>query len=67
MIENKLAEIMAKKKIDSRDLVKMTGLDNHTVRKIYKGEISRIELNTLNKICYALECNVGDILNYKED
>lgn len=67
MIENKLAEVMAEKKFDNRDLVKMTGLDNHTVKKIYKGEISRIELSTLNKICYALECNVGDIFNYKED
>ena len=28
MIENRLAKIMGEKKLDSRDIVKITGLDN---------------------------------------
>ena len=64
MIENRFAELLAKKKMDRRDIVKITGLDNHIVLKIYKGEYSRIDLDTLDKLCYALECDTNDIFKY---
>ena len=64
MIVNKFAEMLAKRKLNKRDVVRITGLDNHTINKLYKGETSRIELKTLDLICYALECNVEDIFYY---
>lgn len=67
MIVNRFAEVMVKKGLDCRDVVKMTGLDNHIVRKLYKGQITRIDFKTLNKICYALECNTSDIFRYIPD
>ena len=67
MIENRLAIIMAEQKMDCRDLVRITKLDNHTVRKLYKGTTTRIEINTLNALCYALQCNTNDIFRYKPD
>lgn len=67
MIENRFSRLLGERRLDRRDIVKITGLDNHTVNKIYKGEISRIELNTLDKLCYALECQPNDIFRYKPD
>lgn len=67
MIENRFAELLGKKRLDRRDIVKITGLDNHTVNKLYKAETTRIELNTLNKLCYALECDTNDIFKYIPD
>lgn len=64
MIVNKFAEMLAKRKLNKRDVVRITGLDNHTINKLYKGETSRVELKTLDLICYALECNVEDIFYY---
>lgn len=32
-----------------------------------KGKAKVIRFSTLNKICYALECQPGDILEYSED
>lgn len=49
MIENRLAKIMYEKNLDKRDIVKMTGLDNHTVDKLYKGETTRVGLDTLDR------------------
>ena len=63
MIENRLAKIMGEKKLDSRDIVKITGLDNHTVSKLYK----RVEISTLDKLCYALECDTNDIFKYVQE
>lgn len=67
MIENRFAQLLAQKKLDRRDIVKMTGLDNHIVYKIYKGNYSRIDFETLNKLCFALNCNTNDIFRYIPD
>jgi putative transcriptional regulator len=32
-----------------------------------KGKAKVIRFSTLNKICYVLECQPGDILEYSED
>ncbi len=67
MIENRFAILLAQKKLDKSDIVKMTGLDNHTVNKIYKNETTKITFNTLDKLCFALECTTNDILKYVPD
>lgn len=67
MIENRFAKLLGEKKLDRRDIVKMTGLDNHIVLNIYKGNYSRIDLETLNKLCAALDCDTNDIFKYLPD
>ena len=67
MIENRFAKILGERKLDRRDIVKMTGIDNHIILKIYKGNYSRIDLSTLNKLCEALECDTNDIFKYLPD
>ncbi|DAA85437.1 TPA: Cro/Cl family transcriptional regulator [Candidatus Gastranaerophilales bacterium HUM_5] len=64
MIENRFAKILGEKRLVRRDVVKMTGLDNHIILKIYKNEYTRIDLETLNKLCMALECDTNDIFKY---
>lgn len=67
MIENRFAQLLGERRLDRRDIVKMTGLDNHIVLKIYKGNYSRIDLDTLDKLCAALECDTNDIFRYLPD
>ena len=67
MIENQFAKLLGEKRLDRRDIVKLTGLDNHTVNNLYKAKTTRIELNTLEKLCYALECDTNDIFKYIPD
>lgn len=64
MIKNNFAKLLAEKGYDCRDVVRMTGLDNHVVRKIYRAQTTRIDFNTLDKLCFTLECNTGDIFKY---
>ena len=54
MIENRFAKLLGEKKLDRRDIVKLTGLDSHVVLKIYK-------------LCFALECDTNDIFKYIPD
>ncbi|MGN0015595.1 MAG: helix-turn-helix domain-containing protein [Candidatus Gastranaerophilaceae bacterium] len=67
MIENRFAKLLGEKKLDRRDIVKLTGLDNHIVYKIYKGNYTRIDFVTLDKLCTALNCNTNDIFRYIPD
>jgi len=67
MIKNNLTILLAKKNMDKRDLVKITDLDNHTVNNLFLGKTTKISFSTLDKLCYALECDTNDILKYVPD
>lgn len=64
MIKNKFAILLAEKGLEKSDIVKITKLDNHTIDKIYKDKTKKISFDTLNKLCYALECKIDDIFEY---
>lgn len=64
MIENRLSELMGRKRLKISDVIEKTGLARNTVADLYHAKAKRVDIETLDKICTALECNVGDILNY---
>ncbi len=67
MIENRVALVMASKKLEKRDITRITKIDRHTLTKIYKGEVKSISLKNLNKLCFALDCNANDLFKYIPD
>lgn len=66
MIVVNLDVMMAKRKISSMELAEKIGITpaNLSVLKTNKGKA--IRFSTLNKLCKALECTPGDILEYQE-
>lgn len=67
MIVNKFSELLHTKKMDKRDVVKLTGLDSHTVLKLYRGTTQGIDFKTLDKLCFALDCTPNDLFKYIPD
>ena len=67
MIIVNLDVMMAKRKISSLELAEKIGITpaNLSVLKTNKGKA--IRFSTLEKICEVLNCNPGDILDYKKD
>lgn len=60
------------KALNSKDktkywLSKQTGIDNNTLGKIYDNKAKQIKLETLDKICKALNCKLTDILEITKD
>lgn len=49
------------------ELARMTGLARSTIFEFYYDKTKVLKLDTLNKICWALECKVEDILEYIPD
>lgn len=64
-IKFKLSDIMEKKNISKNKLCRLTDLRFETIQGYYKGNISRIDLYVIAKLCKVLDCNVQDIVEYK--
>ncbi len=67
MIENRVSAYMGIKRVDRRDIVKLTGINRHTLYNIYKNKTKGIDFDTLNKLCFALDCTPNDLFRYIPD
>ncbi len=65
MILNKFAVVLAEKRLRVADVVRATGMSKSTLHKLYNDESSRIDFETIDKLCEFLEVNVGDLFEYK--
>lgn len=48
-----------------KDLISQTGLNSSTIAKLSKDK--QVSMEVLGKICKALDCNVGDIVDFIND
>ena len=55
---------MADRKISLNELAERVGITNVNLSKLKTGKVSGIRFDTLVRICEALECQPGDILEY---
>ena len=58
---------MADRKISLNELSEKVGVTNVNLSKIKTGKISAIRFSTLEAICQVLDCQPGDLLEYKKD
>ena len=48
----------------SRELCKRVGITEANLSVLRSGKARGVRFGTLNKICYYLQCEVGDILRF---
>ena len=63
----RLDRVMADRKISLNELAGRVGISNVNLSRIKTGRISAIRFSTLNAICEVLDCQPGDILEYRPD
>ena len=66
MIILRLDRVMADRKMSLNELAARVGISNVNLSNIKTGKINAIRFSTLNAICRVLNCQPGDILEYKE-
>jgi len=59
--------MLAKRKMSVTELTERVGLTMANVSLLKNGKVKAIKLSTLEKICEALDCQPGDILEYRRD
>ena len=63
----RLDRVMADRKMSLNELSEKVGVANVNLSKLKKGHFSAIRFSTLEAICQALDCQPGDILEYKPE
>ena len=48
------------------ELKRITGVSYTTLSNLYHEKTARIDFNTIDQICHALKCQVGDLFEYVE-
>lgn len=63
-VELKLKEVMDARGITRNQLAKLIDARFEVVGKWYKGEVEKMDLDILARICYALDCTTEDLIQY---
>lgn len=59
--------MLAKRKMSVTELSEKVGITMANISILKNGKAKAIRIDTLDKICKALNCQPGDILEYVED
>ncbi len=59
--------MLAKRKMSVTELTERVGLTMANVSLIKNGKVKALKITTLDKICEALDCQPGDILEYRRE
>ena len=63
----RLDRVMADRKISLGELSEKVGVANVNLSKLKNGRVSAIRFSTLEAICDVLDCQPGDILEFRRD
>ncbi|WP_317854462.1 helix-turn-helix transcriptional regulator [Chakrabartyella piscis] len=65
-IEFKLKEFMDERNITRGALSRLANIRHEVATKWYFGNIEKMDLDVLARICFALDCDINDIISYKK-
>jgi putative transcriptional regulator len=59
--------MLAKRKMRSKELAEKIGITEQNLSLLKSGKVRGVRFETLAAICKALECQPGDLLEWRED
>ena len=65
MIRVKLSTLLGKKRMTQAELARKTGIRPATINEMYHELCERVNLEHLDLICEALQCDISDLLKYE--
>ena len=63
-IETHLDEVLLSRGMTSKELCRLVGITEANLSILRSGKAKGIRFHTINRICYYLNCDVGDILKF---
>jgi putative transcriptional regulator len=63
-IESHLDEVLRRRGMTSKELCRLVGITEANLSILRSGKAKGIRFHTINRICYYLGCDVGDILKF---
>ena len=59
-----LEDVLKKRNMTSKELCSLIGITEANLSILRSGKAKGVRFGTVNKICYYLHCDVGDILKF---
>ena len=59
--------MLARRKMRSKELAERIGITEQNVSLLKSGKVKGVRFETLERICEALECQPGDILEFRAE
>jgi len=59
--------MLARRKMRSKELAEQIGITEQNVSLLKSGKVKGVRFDTLARICEALQCQPGDILEYRDE
>ena len=59
-----VSEILKERGMTAKELCAKVGITEANLSILRSGKASGVRFHTINRICYYLECDVGDILRF---
>ena len=63
-IETHLDEVLRSRNMTAKELCRKVGITEANLSILRSGKAKGIRFHTINRICYYLQCDVGDILKF---
>ena len=67
MIVINIDVMLARRKMSVTELARQVGITMANISILKNGKAKAVRIETLDKICRALDCQPGDILEYRRD
>lgn len=59
-----LSQLLKERNMTSKELCAKVGITEANLSILRSGRASGVRFHTINKICYYLDCDVGDLLRF---
>ncbi|MEO0356882.1 MAG: helix-turn-helix transcriptional regulator [Pseudomonadota bacterium] len=63
----RLDVMLARRKMKSKDLAQAVGITEANLSLLKSGKVKGVRFETLERICQALNCQPGDLLDFEPD
>jgi putative transcriptional regulator len=64
VIKCHLSRIMGEKKLRVADVARAIGVHRNAITLLYEETATRVDLDTVNKLCEFLECEIKDLFEF---
>jgi len=59
-------KIMDEKQINRNQLANRAGIRFEVADRFYNGNIERLDVDVLARVCFVLECNIADVIAFSK-
>ena len=57
-------KVMDERKINRNQLSKLAGVRFEVADRFYNGNIERLDIDVLTRVCFVLDCNISDVIEF---